>query len=186
MKVVLFALIGIIAIYLGVGGFLILRNDQLFNESLALKSSPVTYDGVTFNTKEEMEAVQQQDLILCVFPYADRIPSVLSFLLTAISFGIIGAIGKVINDTIQGGTRLRDVKNLLLITVQGAIIGLIILGVSFTIPVVLTNEKSSLNPVTVVFLSLFGGIYYLKFFNWITNVISKVVFEDPSKAKETK
>ena len=163
------------ALYLGAGGLSILQNQQSYERASMLERNEVWFKGISFQNKEIMETAIQQELILRVFPYASKIPSIISFIITAISFGSIGAIGRVINDSIVKQTRLWDNKNLLLIPIQGALIGLIILGISFTIPVVLTANETTLNPVTIVFLSLFGGIFYLNFYKWFLDVLDKYI-----------
>jgi hypothetical protein len=174
---ILIAIVAIIALYFGTGGFIILQNEQLYEKANTLEKNEVSYNGVVFYNKEIMNAARQQELIIGIYPYATKIPSILSFILTAVSFGIIGAIGKLINDSIQAKTKLKDTNNLLLVPIQGGIIGIIILGISYTIPILLTNDSVSLKPVTIVILGLFGGVFYLRFYSWFTEVIDKIVFE---------
>jgi hypothetical protein len=180
IKDTILGLILLIALYLGTGGFIILQNEQLYEKSFTLEAKEVieSGSGIKFANKERMEAALQQALIQKIYPYAKSIPSALSFVLTAISFGIIGSIGKIINDVIIKKQILNEVGNLLLIPLQGGIIGLIILGVSYAIPVLLTSDAESLKPITVVFLSLFGGIFYLQFYKWFSKAIDKVVSKD--------
>ncbi|NMM47759.1 hypothetical protein [Marinigracilibium pacificum] len=178
LRVFISSIIFIIALYTGTGGYLILQNEQLYEHAQTLEKKVVRYGKVCFDNKEVMKAALEQDKIAMVYPYALKIPSFLSFLLTAISFGIIGAYGNIINDTIKHKRQFKDTQNLLLVPVQGGIIGIIILGISYTIPVILTNENVSLKPITVVFLCLFGGIFYLKFYDWIISKINKVLFPD--------
>jgi hypothetical protein len=175
IKNLLIGLITIIALYFGTGGFIILQNEQLYEKAIALEKNEVISEGIPYYNKEVMIAAKQQDLILEIYPYAEKIPSILSFVLTAISFGIIGAIGKVVNDTILKDAKLNDTNNLLLVPIQGGIIGIIILGISYAIPILLSNDNVSLDPVTIVFLSLFGGIFYLNFYKWFTDVIDKAL-----------
>ena len=171
LKSGLITIIFLIVLYLGSGGFIILQNEQSYEKAFTLERKEVVYESINFYNKEVMIAAREQELIISIYPYATKIPSFLSFLLTAISFGIIGALGKVINDSIQNGTNFKDAPNLLLIPMQGGIIGIIILGISYTIPIILTNENITLKPITIVFLSLFGGIFFLNFYSWITNII---------------
>lgn len=175
-KVWFCVIIFMIALYFGTGGYIILQNEQLYEKVKTLENKEVEYQGITFYNKETMNAAREQGLIICVYPYAMKIPSFLSFLFTAVSFGIIGALGKVINDTIQQKVKIKDTHNLILIPLQGGIIGIIILGISYTIPIILTNENVSLKPITIVFLSLFGGIFYLNFYDWFTHIINKILF----------
>ncbi|MGQ1788513.1 MULTISPECIES: hypothetical protein [unclassified Saccharicrinis] len=183
IKVGLCAIIFLAALYIGSGGYIILQNEQLYEKANTLEKKEVTYHGIKFYNKETMNAAREQELIISVYPYAMKIPSFLCFLLTAISFGIIGALGKVINDTIHKKTKFKDTPNLLLVPIQGGIIGIIILGISYTIPIILTNDNVSLKPITIVFLSLFGGIFYLNFYDWFAHMINKVLFSKDDNNK---
>jgi len=190
-KSFLLGIITLIALYLGTGGFIILQNDQIYikpnvnsrdsdnlRDTVYFKKKQVISKNINYDNKEVLYVAEQQGLILKIYPYADKIPSILCFILTAISFGIIGSVGKVINDSIQNKNELNNAPNLLLIPIQGGFIGLIIIGISYVIPIILTNDSVSLKPVTIVFLSLFGGIFYLNFYNWLMSLINKKIFED--------
>ncbi|WP_281226194.1 hypothetical protein [Flavobacterium aquiphilum] len=165
------------ALYFGSGGFIVLDNEQQYEKALTLQKKEILYKNIRFYNKEVMESAKQQDLILDFYPYYDRLPSALNFIITAICFGIIGSIGKIINDSIKNETLLHKKTNLLLIPCQGGIIGLIILGVSYTIPVILTSENVTLKPITVVFLSLFSGIFYENFYQWFLKNLNDNVFK---------
>lgn len=169
----------LISLYLGFGGFIILENKQKFDKAMALPEKKVKFGIITFRNKEQGEAGQELKLIQRVFPYAAEIPTVLGFMLTAMAFGVIGSMARVINTCIMDKKTIKEVQNLFLIIAQGMLIGVIILGISYTVPVVLTTEDTALKPITIVFLSLFGGINYENFFNWLTKIIQKKIFKDP-------
>lgn len=177
IKSIIITVLFFLALYLGSGGFIVLENEQGYEKALTLQKKEVIYKNITFYNKEVMVAAKQQGLIFDFYPYYDRLPSVLNFIITAICFGIIGSIGKVINDSIKNETILYEKKNLLLIPCQGGIIGLIILGVSYTIPVLLTTDNVTLKPITVVFLSLFSGIFYENFYQWFLKNLNETVFK---------
>lgn len=170
----------IIALYFGIGGLIILENDLKYEKAKTLEKKEVYYNNkIKFHNKEVMNAAIQQDHILKIYPYAKQLPSAMSFIITALSFGMIGSIGKVINDSIKNKVRLSETINLLLIPLQGSIIGLIILGISYVIPLLLTSDDVSLKPITIVFLCLFGGIFYLDFYNWLEEIFKKMIFKNP-------
>jgi hypothetical protein len=178
IKTIIMALLFFLALYFGSGGFIVLENEQKYEKALTLEKKEALYNNlIPFYNKEVMEAAKQQDLILKFYPYYDKLPSVLNFIITAICFGIIGSIGKIINDSIKNETILHKKTNLLLIPCQGGIIGLIILGVSYTIPVILTSDNITLKPITVVFLSLFSGIFYENFYQWFLRNLNENVFK---------
>jgi hypothetical protein len=177
IRVVFLFIIFLSALYFGTGGFIVLENSQLHEKSLFIEPKPVTdsKSNVTFRNKEDLESALQQDLITKVYPHTPGLPSSLSFIITAICFGIIGAVGATVNTVIQRKSKLREVPNLLLIPIQGAIIGIIVLGISVTLPTILANETVSLKPITVVFLSLFGGIFYLQFYKRFNDAVERFI-----------
>lgn len=167
------AVVFVLALYLGSGGFIYLQNEQNYEAACAMPAKEVQFGKLRFYNEDAMNCMQEQELILSVYPYVHSIPAALRYIITALSFGMIGAIGRLMNLAIATGSSLKDMRNLLLIPLQGAIIGLIVLGISFTIPIFLNNESTSLKPITVVFLSMFGGISYLEFYPWFTGMLQR-------------
>lgn len=174
-KVVYIVLISAIAIYFGTGGFIILQNEQNYEKAITLVEKEVMYQGIKFYNKEVMKSSKQQDLIYKFYPYAEVMPATLSFMITAICFGILGAVGVGVNNSIIRGIKFREYKNLLLVPAQGGFIGLIVIGICYTIPVFLTNENTTLKPITIVILSLFGGVFYMNFYEWFLKSINKII-----------
>lgn len=179
MRNIFVVIIVLISLYIGFGGFIILENEQKYEKALILPEKKAKIGPITWRNKELGQAAKQQQLIKEVFPYQSKIPTVLGFMLTAMAFGVIGSIARVVNTCIKDKKTINEVQNLFLIIVQGMLIGVIILGISYIVPVVLTTEDTALKPITIVFLSLFGGINYENFFNWLTKIIQKKIFKDP-------
>jgi hypothetical protein len=177
IKSIIIAILLLGALYFGSGGFIILENEQQYEKAITSQEKIVALGKAKFYNKEVMVCAEQQDLISIIYPYYNILPDALNFIITAICFGIIGSVGKVINDSIKNEITLYRKTNLLLIPCQGGIIGLIILGISYTIPVILTGENVTLKPITVVFLSLFGGIFYENFYQWFLKNLNDTVFK---------
>jgi hypothetical protein len=172
-----------LAIYFGVGGLIILENDLKYEKVKQNFKDPrdtTEYSNgkITFKTEEALNAYQQQHLAYQLFPYLKNIPSFLSFFITSISFGVIGAFSKVINDIIKLKQTLAGVSNLFLVLTQGGLIGIIVLGISYLIPKILISEAIILNPITIVLLSLLGGVFYLDFFSWLESLIKKNIYKN--------
>jgi len=185
VKTIVLGIAFVMALYFGSGGFIYLQNEQNYEAACLLPKKDVTFNSIPYRNKEIMVCSQEQELILSVYPYVHTIPAALRYIITALSFGLIGAIGRLINNTITNGSSLKNTPNTLLVPLQGAIIGLIVLGISYTIPIFLNNGSTSLKPITVVFLSLFGGIFYLEFYPWFTTTL-KNKFIDVKKDSNSK
>lgn len=181
IKSILIAMTFVLALYLGSGGFIYLQNEQNYEAACKMPKKEVKLGSIQFYNEGAMTCLQEQDLILSVYPYVHSIPAALRYIITALSFGIIGAIGRLISIAILSESRLQEIPNLLLIPLQGAIIGLIVLGISYTIPIFLNNESTSLKPITVVFLSLFGGVSYLEFYPSFTVALQRKFEKEKSQ-----
>lgn len=171
IKTVTLTLVLFLALYFGTGGFLILQNDQTYED---LKATKVTESNKQDIVVGMQNIVDEQTAIEAIYPYILALPTVLSFLITSICFGIIGSIAKIVNDTIQSKKKITATVNLLLIPIQGGLIGIIILGISYALPVLLTNENISLKPISIVFLSLFGGVYYQNFYSRFLKIVNSI------------
>jgi hypothetical protein len=161
----------ILCLYFGIGGFCILEMQKRkiehyekgnFNGSDAVGKEIMKDIGFTFN----------------IFPHTRKIPSILNFILTSICFGTIGAIGAIFNVIILGKEKVDKVRNILLIPVQGALIGFIMLGFSYLLPLLITSGDVELKPIFVVIFSLIAGMYHHEFYNWVGEFFKK---HDPAK-----
>jgi len=192
-KIVLMFIFLLLIIYIGVGGMIILENDQRyqkFDDDKNIKSDQIdttkfyVYDSIQFSSKEKMLAYREQYLAEQIFPYLDKLPSFLNFFLTSISFGIIGAFSKVINDSIKKGEPPQGMVNLFLIVTQGGLIGIIVLSISYIVPALLIADGVQLKPLTIVLLSLLGGVFYLEFFEWLESRIRNNIQKPDKKTDE--
>jgi len=178
----------LVVIYFGAGGLIILENDLKYEKVKKNFKDPrdtLEYknkNGVTFKTKEALEASDQQDLAFKIFPHLQDIPSFFSFFITSICFGIIGVFSKMINDSIKSkDPALPEFAYMTLMIIQGGLIGILVLSISYVIPNILINESLTLNPISIVVLSLLGGVCYLDFFLWLESAIKSNVIK---KTKE--
>lgn len=175
IRVILFFLLFSISLYFGTGGYVIIQNEQMYEDAQKLEKREVVENGSKYDNIELLRMVKQRQQIIKLFPYAQHIPNGVSFIITAMAFGIVGAIGRVINDIIRLKQKLTETPNLLLIPLHGAIIGVVILGISYSIPILLTGDNIQLKPISMVFISLLGGIVYDNFYTWIIGTINKLI-----------
>lgn len=183
LKILYILIILSAAIYFGAGGLIILENDLKYE--MAKKVSNDTQDtveyknsrGVIFKTKEALEASDQQDLAFKIFPHLNDIPSFLSFFITSVCFGVIGVFGTLVNTTIISKDALPPLVSLILVTIQGFLIGILVLSISYVIPNILISETVSLNPIAIVVLSLLGGVCYKDFFSWLESAVRRTVIK---------
>lgn len=161
------------AIYFGTGGLIILQNEQQYEKAIIKEKDPVSYDGSNFRNKEVMTTAIEQYYIIKVYPFSNNLPQTLIFIITSISFGILGSVARTVNFSIKKDISFYNIKNMELIPIQGGFVGLIILGISFIIPNFLTNNDVVLSPISIVILCLLGGIMHNEFYEWISNNIRR-------------
>ncbi|MFL9843313.1 hypothetical protein [Flavobacterium rhizosphaerae] len=189
MKIAATILLILGSLYFGTGGLIYLELEKRYSDaqSEAVKNKKVSdgksvvINNIPFNNKKIAEIAKDQFLAEAIYPYVVYIPTFLNFIITAISFGIIGTFAKTINYCITNNTKIADVTNLLLLLIQGACIGFIILGISYAIPTILTNEEVTLKPISIVFLSLIGGIFHEDFYKWLRDSVKQ--FKEKSKTE---
>jgi hypothetical protein len=150
-------------------------NEKQTNQSGA---GEVVYQGIAFsNIYEAREAVEQDNVASC-FSWAYKLPASLPLILAALSFGILGGVGNVMYKAI--GSRKQSDVAIALTPLFGAILGLMVFGVTYLLPAVLTVDNNmTTRPISVVFLALYAGVFSNHVYNWIEEQAVKKFFADP-------
>lgn len=165
--------------YLGCAGYTKLKIDELNNlGKTSGQGKSVSLGNITFQNAFFMEAYQEEIKAIKYFPqFFLSIPNILVFLITACSFGILGAQTFLVKIVAIDSELLINLK-VISVPLLGALTGIIVLGLATTVPVLLISGESELKPVTLIFLCFFGGFYNAKFFNWLNDTIGNMF---PSK-----
>lgn len=168
--------------YFGSAGYTKLKIDELNNmgkSSGQVKS--VSIGKITFQNSYFMKAYLEEIKAIKYFPeFFLSIPNILVFLITACSFGVLGALTFLVKIIAIDGELLINLK-VVSVPLLGALTGIIVLGLATTVPVLLISGESELKPLTLIFLCFFGGFYNSKFFNWLNDTIGNLF---PSKKIE--
>ena len=102
------------------------------------------------------------------------LPYIVLLFLTVGTTGLLGSVVKKIYDHINQTVLLKDSKYIS-VPVFGFFLGIMVLAISYIIPTVFVRGDTTVNMTSVVFLCFFSGIYNKRFFEWISNLISKVL-----------
>lgn len=171
------AFIGWISIgaYFGSAGYTKLKIDELNNLGKSSgQGKSVSLGSITFQNPYFMEAYQEETKAVKYFPeFFLSMPNILVFLITACSFGILGAQTFLVKRVAIDSELLINLK-VVSVPLLGALTGIIVLGLATTVPVLLISGEAELKPITLIFLCFFGGFYNTKFFDWLNDTIGNL------------
>ncbi len=109
------------------------------------------------------------------FIWANRFPNFINILIGSASFCIIGImIFFLKKDLID--KEMVDIKYILLMPFLGILTSFVILGVSYLVPNLITQDPGKLKPIPLMMISLFVGIFLKEFYTRISNYFSKNTF----------
>ncbi|MDI3320421.1 hypothetical protein [Pinibacter soli] len=153
-----------IALYFGSGGITRMENNNLIKKTIDEKdTAKVEYNGILFKNRVSMQSILEGEKTQKLFPWAEDVPSYLSYIITACSFGMIGALIAIILQIASKKARIEDTPYWSL-PVLGALTGLVVLGLSLLIPNLFFSGELDVKPGALMFICLFSGIYSDKFY----------------------
>jgi len=155
-----FLMIFLAAFYAGVGG---------------MRSGVIVYKNKLEMQKGEI--AKEKEKFLKFYPWVEKLPDLIVLLLTCCSFSLVGSSILVVRDLALKHENVITRSHTIVI-ISGFFIGLIILGLSYLLPVVLINEGGKIRPITLMFLSLFGGMYSNKLYEKLSHYVNKM-FKEP-------
>jgi hypothetical protein len=155
---------GISGLYFGVAGLTRAKLDETLlqldqdREVLVKDTINMELSGVALENRYQLKYFMEISSTEKVFPWVMSISSFMSLILTSFAFGLLGAIIHLLKEI---ALEEKDVNatRVYSIPLLGMFSGLIILGISFILPTVLVKGAGEIRPLTLMFLSLFGGLY---------------------------
>lgn len=182
---VLFCLICLSAFYIGVGG---IGNEEYNNKLTALNNlKPESNDTVSVSDgfveyrnvleMRRIEIVEQQAKFQRFYPWMESLPEIIILLLTCCSFSLLGSYILIA----RGFTlkkRKVDLAGHPTMILSSFLTGLVIMGLAYLLPLVLINEGGKVRPYTLMFLSLFGGMYSNTLYEKLSKYVGKMFKAD--------
>ncbi|ALI98923.1 hypothetical protein [Rufibacter tibetensis] len=168
----------VIGLYFGIGGLAqinlesTLQSLQRDKDKLMKEKVNAEYRGIYIDNKYELKYYLEVKSVRKIFPWTYDIPRFIGLIITAFSFGLLGALIGLIKDIAILNKPLNGLKYWS-IPILGILTGLIVLGLSYTIPTVLTTNEANIRSTSLVFLCLFGGIYTEIFFDKLMRYMDK-------------
>ena len=176
--IVFFSLL--IAFYVGTASLVTVKQLADYDEAKKLErltpntdSVKVIYDDIVFKNKVEMTNFIN-DLknanINKWFNWSEALPAFMILILGACSFGLLGAIIKMLYEHVFAIKKLED-NNYITLPLLGFLSGFISIGLSYLLPSIFLETTSLINPVGLILFSLFFGFFTKEFMQLIATKI---------------
>lgn len=140
-------------------------------DQMVMEDTPrASYNGIQFDSKEHMKIYFKMARMDegHLFKWISVLPEFLILMISACSFGLLGSASMVIREVVMGKGQLLW-KNAVWIPVLGAVVGVVVLALATLVPTILVESSNGIRPVTLVFMSFFGGLFIRQFYAWAFN-----------------
>lgn len=170
---VIFSLL--ISCYFVVGGFANILINEEFEYALSLPEKAVQdYEGNDYWNIQEQHASEELEKLLAYYPIYDSAGSVLSYILTLMSFGIGGSVIRLLLNHLYNKESTVHINKYARVTL-GGLFGLFVIVLGEMLPNFELESGSKKFYYTIAFL---GGIYTKEFFTWVENKVFAKLTED--------
>lgn len=165
-------------LYFGLGGISRISVDEVVETLNARKNElikdtiNVDVDGITVKNRYEYMVLLEHDNVEEYFPWAMELTSFSALLVTAMSFGLLGAVISLFHDISINKNLIEDVSYISK-PILGLLTGLVVLGISHLLPALIIKNTSEIRPLSLMFFSLFCGIYTSKFYEKLAILFEK-------------
>jgi uncharacterized membrane protein len=170
----------IIGLYFGIGGVTKLSSDETIDNiqknktDLMAKPMSQVLDGVTLSNQYLYDLyTEHKGLEKSFFSWTIELPKFTALLVTAMSFGLLGTIVALFKELSIANSNIINIKYLSQ-PLLGILTGLVVLGLSYVLPSLLTKSSNDIRPITLMFLCLFCGICVEKFYKRIDTSFEKL------------
>jgi hypothetical protein len=167
----------LVGLYFGSGGIAKIENYNLIKSTIGeTDTTKVVYEGMTFANKAALLRTIEETQMETIFPWINSLPSYVSYVITACSFGLLGTI---ISLFIQLAIYKKMLSDLPVYTlpVLGLLTGFVMLGITFIFPALLFNSEKDIKASGLMFICLFGGLFTEKLYERLSFIFNKSLGE---------
>jgi len=176
------------SLYLGCGGITSLELSQQKTEIEkmvidARDTIPVIFDTLEFQNlsaakifKEDRNFEKRYQLAISIFPWLNLPYTFLGLLITSFAFGFFGGIVGILKEIVLEDKPIEKTK-VFSSSLLGGGAGIIILSISFILPIIIVTGETEVRSLSIVLASLFGGLFNKRFFEWLSSIFGKI-FKD--------
>lgn len=169
----------ILGLYFGVAGLTRANMDEALNALVAQKATlsqdsiKLNIDGVDVYTTYELLTLTEVQSVEHYFQWSRKISSFTSLVITALSFGLLGSIIALLKMVVLEAKPLNSLP-VFSLPALGFLSGLVIFGLAYLLPVILVEGVNKTRPITLMFLSLFAGLYIEGFYQKVSGYFNKI------------
>jgi len=176
MKIIAIIIWLLFGLYFGLGGLLKAELEEginLLKLPLEDTKESVVYEGITFSSREALEMHLKIEKIILFFPWVYYLPSIVVIVFTSGAFGALGGVTRIVKQLAIAKISISDIA-VVSIPLFGFLIGILLLGIASVIPAALTASKVDIQPTTLLFICLFGGVYSEHVYKWLESQIKHI------------
>ncbi|GEM_PF-854307 len=167
------------SLYFGVGGYISIdlmdqKTKYLISPSDSLINVAIAGINMDFKNYEHFKYEVNYQSSKNYFPWIDDFSDTFSVLVTALSFGIIGGLTRLLKQICFDEDKSILTVKVLSIPLLGMLSGIIMLGFSYLLPTLIVSGDQSIRPTTLIFLTLFAGLFSRKFYAWLNRSFDKI------------
>ncbi len=167
----------IAGLYFGSGGIAKIENYNLIKSTIGEHdTTKVVYDGITFVNKGALIRTLEEAQMQAIFPWINSLPSYVSYIITACSFGLLGTIISIFIQLAIYKQKLADLP-VYTLPVLGLLTGFVMLGITFIFPALLFHSEKDIKASGLMFICLFGGLYTEKLYERLAQLFNKTLGE---------
>lgn len=162
----------ILGLYFGLAGILYAdlmeeKTSTIQQQTTSEGDAVYMYDGVPFSSYEKAQMHQQEQDAQGLFKWFTYLPSKLILFITSMALGGLGGVIGMVKELALTKVKIVDLKPFWR-PMLGALIGLLVLGLSYLLPVVLTTATEvEIRSTTLIFVSMFAGLYARQFLQFL-------------------
>lgn len=172
----------LISLYFGIGGSLKTENYNQVSGKYRFSDTTRVVDfktGLEYRNFAEMMLHKEDVKAQKIFPFLPVLPDFVGIILTACFFGMLGGVIFILKEIALKNKKPED-TNYVSLPLLSFFTGLVVLGLNYIIPTILITGEAKLRPITLLFSSLFAGMYSPQFYRFITSLIHNKLFKNES------
>lgn len=166
-------------LYFGMGGISRISVDDVTEtidkqkDALKKDTIDVVLNDVTIQNKYQLKYILEYSNLENYFPWAIQLTTFSSFLVTSMSFGLLGSIINILIQIVFSSVKIED-SNYISKPLLGLLTGIVVLGLSYILPTLIIKGSAEIRPLSLMFLCLFCGIYSDKFYEKMSKSFDKL------------
>lgn len=138
-------------------------------ESSGAVKVPVEFEDIPYASAAARDRYILRRDATAYFPWVFNLPHAASLMVAAMSFGFIGGVIRLLHLIVSGS----DLGHVYARLCLSALTGLVVLGVTYSLPAALTITDVNVRPVVLLFLCLLAGICARHLILWLQDQFGK-------------